>query len=61
MLFETKKLTPNMTAICVNTARAKGYPSFEAMADLRDRWLQGAAFRERLAQMEALMIKEASV
>jgi hypothetical protein len=31
MLFETKKLTPNMTAICVNTARAKGYPSFEAM------------------------------
>lgn len=33
----------------------------EAMADLRDRWLQGAALRERLAQMEALMIKEASV
>lgn len=31
MLFETKKLTPNMTAICVNTARVKGYPSFEAM------------------------------
>ena len=31
MLFETKKLTPNMTAICVNTARAKGYPSFAAM------------------------------
>lgn len=31
MLFETKKLTPNMTAVCVNTARAKGYPSFEAM------------------------------
>lgn len=31
MLFETKKLTPNMTAICVNTTRAKGYPSFEAM------------------------------
>lgn len=30
----------------------------EAMADLRDRWLQGAAFRERLAQMETLMIKE---
>lgn len=33
----------------------------EAMADPRDRWLQGSAFRERLAQMEALMIKEASV
>lgn len=30
----------------------------EAMADLRDRWLQGAALRERLAQMEALMLKE---
>ena len=30
MLFETKKLTPNMTAICVNTARAKGYPSVAA-------------------------------
>ena len=52
----------NLRLFIGNAVKRESDKAFrEAMADLRDRWLQGAVFRERLAQMEALMIKEASV
>lgn len=49
----------NLRLFIGNAVKRESDKAFrEAMADLRDCWLQGAAFRERLAQMEALMIKE---
>ena len=56
---ETPTAKTNLRLFIGNEVKRNSNKAFrEAMADLRDRWLQGAAFRERLAQMEALMLKE---
>lgn len=49
----------NLRLFIGNAVKRESDKAFrEAMADLRDRWLQGAALRERLEQMEVLMLKE---
>lgn len=49
----------NLRLFIGNAVKCESDKAFrEAMADLRDRWLQDAVFRERLAQMETLMLKE---